>query len=144
MAIIRLIRGLSYMDGHIKVTREKPEVSVDDAKVAHYVATGFFEAVNGGSAAEQVPAEGTKADGESEIADGTKLAEVPLDLEESKSAEESNKKDPVDGMSLAELKEYAEKNGIVISGLTKKAEIINAIKEAEKKAAEAREVLRQA
>lgn len=132
MAIIRLIRGLSYMDGHINVTMEKPEVNVDDAKVAHYVGTGFFEVVSVGASAEDSVSEAAEdADAAEETGKESDLADIP---------DEGN---PVDGMTVAELKEYAENNGIVISGLTKKAEIIDAIKEAEKRAAEARELLRQ-
>ena len=44
MVKIGLIHGMSYRDSRIFVTKEKPEVLVDDMDVAkHYENTGFFK-----------------------------------------------------------------------------------------------------
>ena len=140
MAKIELIRGMSYKDGHIFVTKEKPEICVEDMATAkHYADTGFFK----------ILAEA----GATDAATGTSLEdEFPADLftppedEEPKPIAEAGATDALEqelnSMTVAELKSYASVRGIDITGLSKKAELVEHISAEQKKADEARALLR--
>lgn len=139
MVKIELIRGMSYKDGHIFATKEKPEICVEDMATAkHYADTGFFK----------ILAETGMTD-----AAGTSLEdEFPADLftppadEETEPIAETGTTDAMEqelnSMTVAELKSYASIRGIDITGLSKKAELVEHISAEQKKADEARALLR--
>lgn len=106
MVKIELIRGMSYKDGHIFVTKEKPEICVEDMATAkHYADTGFFKILAEAGATDALEQE-------------------------------------LNSMTVAELKSYASVRGIDITGLSKKAELVEHISAEQKKADEARALLR--
>lgn len=122
---LRLVKGLSY-SGAVSATKDHPDVFVEDEKkYQRAMKSGYFE----------------------------EIADAPVDTAEPKSGREEDKfpaedeeperlADTLADMNTTELRAYASLNGIDTSGLKKKEEILNAIKEAEKKAEEARAALR--
>lgn len=121
---LKLIKGLSY-NGAVSATKDHPDVFVEDEKkYQRAMASGYFEEIKGAETPE-------------------KDADAERHLEEEEHAESKGEPDALADMSLTELKAYAALNGIDITSLKKKDEIIDAIKAAEKKADEARSALRQ-
>lgn len=139
MVKIELIRGMSYKDGHIHATKEKPEVCVGDMDIAkHYADTGFFIIL-----AEAGAADTTAVSMEEELpAD----LFTPPDDEETEPIAEAGAADALEqelnSKTVAELKAYASARGIDITGLSKKAELVEHISSEQKKADEARALLR--
>ena len=144
MVKIGLIHGMSYRDSRIFVTKEKPEVLVEDMDVAkHYEDTGFFKilgeagtdtAVLSASLENEFPADlfTPPEDEESEpvVEAGTDTAEDDVLTKE------------LNSKTVAELKEYASARGIDTAGLSKKADLVQHISSEQKKADEARALLR--
>ena len=142
MVKIGLIHGMSYRDSRIFVTKEKPEVLVDDMDIAkHYENTGFFKILGEAgtdtaalSAALEFPADlfTPPEDEKPELAveAGTDAAEDDVLVKE------------LNSKTVAELKEYASARGIDTTGLSKKADLVQHISSEQKKADEARALLR--
>lgn len=144
MVKIGLIHGMSYRDSRIFVTKEKPEVLVEDMDVAkHYEDTGFFKIL--GEAGTDTAALSAALENE-----------FPADLftppEDEKSepvveagtdtAEDDVLTKELNSKTVAELKEYASARGIDTAGLSKKADLVQHISSEQKKADEARALLR--
>ena len=130
MVKIGLIHGMSYRDSRIFVTKEKPEVLVEDMDVAkHYEDTGFFKIL--GEA-------GTDTAALSAVLEN----EFPADLFTPPEDEESEPVVEAGTDTVAELKEYASARGIDTAGLSKKADLVQHISSEQKKADEARALLR--
>lgn len=145
---LRLVKGLSY-SGAVYATKREPDVVVPDGdryRVA--MASGYFEEIS-------IPRKDVARTPE-------KSMEMPCPAEEfgnqdkertpgksmgqrtiGRDASGQDGKTPhVSGMTLEELKAYALISGIDISGLRKKDDILAAVEDAERKAAEARVALR--
>ena len=122
---LRLIKALSY-SGAVSATKDRPDVFVEDEKRYQMaMESGYFEEIT------DVPKETVEPDGEHEE------SEFSMDDEEPEAPA-----DALSDMNATELKAYAALNGIDISGLKKKEDILGAIKTSEKKADEARAALR--
>ena len=144
MVKIGLIHGMSYRDSRIFVTKEKPEVLVDDMDVAkHYENTGFFKILG-------------EAGTDTAALSAALQNEFPADLftppeeEEPEPVVEAGPENAGDDVltkelnskTVAELKEYASARGIDTAGLSKKADLVQHISSEQKKADEARALLR--
>ena len=144
MVKIGLIHGMSYRDSRIFVTKEKPEVLVDDMDTAkHYENTGFFKIL--GEAGTDTAALSAALENEfpadlvtpPEDEEAESVAEAGTDTAENDAlVKELNSK------TVAELKEYASARGIDTAGLSKKADLVQHISSEQKKADEARALLR--
>jgi len=131
MVRIRLAKGMSYKDKNIHVTKQKPEVEVNDMELAlYYESTGFFEILPASGSSEPE----YSIEPPEELWDSTEYSDIP-DSADVFSAELSEK-------TVAELKEYAKARGIDITGLAKKSELIEHIINEQKKADEVRALLR--
>lgn len=144
MVKLELIRGLSYKDRHISATKSEPEVLVDDMDVAkHYENTGFFKilgeagtdtAALSAALENEFPADlftpPEDEEPESVVEAGTDTAEDDVLTKE------------LNSKTVAELKEYASARGIDTAGLSKKADLVQHISSEQKKADEARALLR--
>lgn len=130
MVRIRLVKGMSYKDKSIHVTKQKPEVDVNDMELAlYYENTGFFEILPASGSSEPE----YSIEPPEELWDSTENSDIPYSADVF-SAELSEK-------TVAELKEYAKARGIDITGLAKKSELIEHIINEQKKADEARALL---
>lgn len=144
MVKIGLIHGMSYRDSRIFVTKEKPEVLVDDMDVAkHYEDTGFFKIL--GEAGTDTAALSAALENEFP----TDLFTPPEDEESehvveagTDTAEDDVLTKELNSKTVAELKEYASARGIDTAGLNKKADLVQHISSEQKKADEARALLR--
>ena len=165
MVKIGLIHGMSYRDNRIFATKETPEVVVDDMDVAkHYENTGFFKIL--GEAGTDTTTLSAALENEfpadlftpPEDKEPESVAEAGTDTEEDDVlTKELNSK------TVAELKEYAETGFrgwefaggkavanqemnrlqlIDTTGLSKKADLVQHIFSEQKKADEARALLR--
>lgn len=99
---LKLIKALSYC-GVVTATHQHPDISVEDKATADAaVATGYF-----------------------------KLVETEESAEE-KTPEESGEKEPgkkLEEMTVPELETYAAYKGVSLKGISKKADIIEKLKE---------------
>ena len=144
MVKIGLIHGMSYRDSRIFVTKEKPEVLVEDMDVAkHYEDTGFFKIL--GEAGTDTAALSAALENEFPA----DLFTPPEDEEpepvveaETDTAEDDALTKELNSKTVAELKEYASARGIDTAGLSKKADLVQHISSEQKKADEARALLR--
>lgn len=144
MVKLELIRGLSYKDRRICATKSEPEVLVDDIDTAkHYENTGFFKIL--GEAGTDTTTLSAALENEfpadlftpPEDKEPESVAEAGTDTEEDDVlTKELNSK------TVAELKEYASARGIDTAGLSKKADLVQHISSEQKKADEARALLR--
>lgn len=144
MVKIGLIHGMSYRDSRIFVTKEKPEVLVDDMGVAkHYESTGFFKilgeagtdtAALSAALENDFPADlftpPEDEEPEAVVKAGTDTADDDVLTKE------------LNSKTVAELKEYASARGIDTAGLSKKADLVQHISSEQKKTDEARALLR--
>lgn len=123
---LKLVKGLSYWSRFAKASKEHPDIYLEDGP--DYEAAlncGFFVEVDDpdiGSAEGGDPVSDTIADGEYEAEEETA--------------------DGFEEMSVADLKAYAQINGIDIGSAKKKEDILAAIREAEAHAAEVRAEMR--
>lgn len=144
MVKIGLIHGMSYRDSRIFVTKEKPEVLVEDMDVAkHYEDTGFFKIL--GEAGTDTAALSTALENEFPA----DLFTPPEDEEPeavvkagTDTADDDVLTKELNSKTVAELKEYASARGIDTAGLSKKADLVQHISSEQKKADEARALLR--
>lgn len=144
MVKIGLIHGMSYRDSRIFVTKEKPEVLVEDMDVAkHYEDTGFFKIL--GEAGTDTAALSAALENEFPV----DLFTPPEDEESepvveagTDTAEDDVLTKELNSKTVAELKEYASARGIDTAGLSKKADLVQHISSEQKKADEARALLR--
>lgn len=103
---LKLNKALSYC-GVVTATRQHPDVIVEDKATADAaVATGYFKLV----AAEETPEETTEGN-------------TPEDTE----GKEPGKK--LEEMTVPELETYAAYKGVSLKGISKKADIIEKLKE---------------
>lgn len=144
MVKIGLIHGMSYRDSRIFVTKEKPEVLVEDMDVAkHYEDTGFFKIL--GEAGTDTAALSAALENEfpadlftpPEDEESEPVVEAGTDT-----AEDDALTKELNSKTVAELKEYASARGIDTAGLSKKADLVQHISSEQKKADEARVLLR--
>lgn len=131
---LRLVKGKSYW-GIVKASEEQPDVFVQEKEKAdHLVKTGFFSLV--GEESEQ--------DAERKKQDDADVENADLFSDE---AEEEPQEKPIimelQGMTKAELTEYAEKKGIDITGCRTKDDIFQRVIDAIARADEARAALRE-
>lgn len=112
MAKLKLIKAKSYLGGvkggTITATAKNPIVDVPEEDVERLLATGYFGVVEG-----ENNADGGKADN-----GGDNDGKTPFDAEE------------LAEMSIPELREFAKEREINLEGLTKKADILEAISKA--------------
>lgn len=121
---LKLIKGLSY-SGIVRATARKPDVFTEDKAVRDAaLASGYFAEA-----------------GEVETVDDNHLPDPVGGNESVKTADHATE---LSKMTTEELKAYASINGIPLGSAKKKEAILKAIKDAEDKAAEAREALRNA
>lgn len=144
MVKIGLIHGMSYRDSRIFVTKEKPEALVEDMDVAkHYEDTGFFKIL--GEAGTDTAALSAALENEfpadlftpPEDEESEPVVEAGTDT-----AEDDVLTKELNSKTVAELKEYASARGIDTAGLSKKADLVQHISSEQKKADEARALLR--
>lgn len=144
MVKIGLIHGMSYRDSRIFVTKEKPEVLVEDMDVAkHYEDTGFFKIL--GEAGTDTAALSAALENEfpadlftpPEDEESEPVVEAGTDT-----AEDDALTKELNSKTVAELKEYDSARGIDTAGLSKKADLVQHISSEQKKADEARALLR--
>ena len=144
MVKIGLIHGMSYRDSRIFVTKEKPEVLVEDMDVAkHYEDTGFFKIL--GEAGTDTAALSAALENEfpadlftpPEDEESEPVVEAGTDT-----AEDDALTKELNSKTVAELKEYVSARGIDTAGLSKKADLVQHISSEQKKADEARALLR--
>lgn len=122
---LKLIKGLSY-DGAVSATKACPDVFVDDeVKYMSALKSGYFKEI----AEEQASEENTEVS-----SDAIEYSDSDM--------KENTVSDELSGMSVDELRAYAELGGIDLAGARKKDDILKAIKAAEERAAEARQSIR--
>lgn len=135
---------MSYRDSRIFVTKEKPEALVEDMDVAkHYEDTGFFKIL--GEAGTDTAALSAALENEfpadlftpPEDEESEPVVEAGTDT-----AEDDVLTKELNSKTVAELKEYASARGIDTAGLSKKADLVQHISSEQKKADEARALLR--
>ena len=131
MIRLRLIKGLSHVNAYVSATQKNPIVTVETEEAAAYcVAGGFFEIIgNDTSAAGNVKAQDETAPLETTVADIEPEAAAPAVSKPDDYG--TNEDDELSTMTVAELRAYAETTGVDLGKLTKKADIIAAIRKAE-------------
>lgn len=144
---LRLIKGLSY-DGVVRASAAHPDVFVDDPeKYTALLESGYFEALpdaytvtghlDTGFLSEMDEEQLDKlADDMGADTTGKDKAEVVAAV-----AEEPVEVPDISKMKLDELKEFAEDNGIDLTGCTTKASILQKIREYEADAAAAAAII---
>lgn len=139
---LRLIKGLSY-DGVVRASAAHPDVFVDDPeKYTALLESGYFEALPDahtvtGFLGEMDEEQLDKlADDMGVDTTGKDKAEVVAAV-----AEEPVEAPDISKMKLDELKEFAEDNGIDLTGCTTKASILQKIREYEADAAAAAAII---
>ena len=111
---VKLVKGMSYFDGEIRVTKENPCIEVPDEKVTSLISTGYFKAIDEPEALDPDVEDPEDEDfDEEEPEDDTEYIVEPVDFEK---------------MTVPKLREYAAKNNIDISEAKNKTEIIVAIR----------------
>ena len=123
---LRLIKGLSY-DGVVRASAAHPDVFVDDPeKYTALLESGYFEALP----------DAHTVTGHLDTDFLGEMAEVVAAV-----AEEPVEVPDISKMKLDELKEFAEDNGIDLTGCTTKASILQKIREYEADAAAAAAII---
>ena len=123
---LRLIKGASYM-GAVYATKAKPDVYIDDeVKYQRAMASGYFADVTG-TEDEDVKVYEPKT---------SEAIDLMNDIEEEAPAE-----NPLDSMSVTELRAYATVNGIDLGKKKRREDILKLIKASEERADEARRAL---
>lgn len=129
MKKIKLVRGRSYADGKISVSRACPVASVSDEDAAFYLDSGYFE---------------ENAD-KSEENDIKNIEMHKKNAEKSKEIKKPSASDQLKAelqkMKVTDLKDYAEKHGVITKS-SRKETLIAEIMKADARAQEAREALR--
>lgn len=120
MIRLRLTHGLSHSNGFVSATSRNPIVTVEDEAAARFcVDSGFFEIVG-----DEIPKQ--------PAGDGTdKPIDPHADTGDNGGDDAGTDEDELNGMTVSQLKVYAETVGIDLGKLTKKADIIEAIRKAE-------------
>ena len=134
MERLKLVQGLSYSYGDMVATKTHPFVEVEDTAVADYlVRTGFFVPIDfDSSSAKGVPAHETKKGDPEDTVGMPSPVKAP-----------AKKASPLDKMTVEELREYADIQGIPLGSAKQKKTILKVIREAEAKAAEALKALQE-
>ena len=144
MVKIGLIHGMSYRDSRIFVTKEKPEVLVDDMDIAkHYENTGFFKILGEAGTDTAAPSAALENEFLADLFTPPEDEKPELAVEAgTDAAEDDVLTKELNSKTVAELKEYASARGIDTTGLSKKADLVQHISSEQKKADEARALLR--
>jgi len=122
---LKLTHGLSHSNGYVSATQRNPFVEVEDEAIAQFcINSGYFARVDGKMPAD----EATKAPAQTREAPQEKPVTQKPSAE---SAAPADDEDELESMTVAELKAYAETVGIDLGKLTKKPDIVNAIRKAE-------------
>ena len=130
---LRLKKGLSYA-GAVHATKAKPDVFTDDAvKYSLAMKSGYFEDLTAYEDNDIKIYEPRS----SAISESSPNAVEDVEDSEPEEAQE----DPLDAMSVTELRAYATVKGIELGKKKRREDILAAIKESEKRADEARRAL---
>lgn len=109
---LKLCKGLSYSNGKVTATKQRPDVFVDDkATAGAALASGYFKLVSGPEGTVTPP------HGEGENPGFPPPGEVVGHLD----------REQLEGMTIPDLKKLAGDMGVDIKGLKAKADIISAI-----------------
>ena len=130
MIRLRLIKGISHTNAYVAASQKNPIVTVESEEAAAAcVAGGFFEIVSVDDRAG--------ADKAQEESASLNAANIPVNMEAAEIAVDTidvdgtDEGDELDSMTVAELRAYADTTGVNLGKLTKKADIISAIRKAE-------------
>lgn len=144
---LRLIKGLSY-DGVVRASAAHPDVFVDDPeKYTALLESGYFEALPDAYTVTGHLDTGFLGEMDEEqldkLADDMGVDTIGKDKAEvvAAVAEEPVEVPDISKMKLDELKEFAEDNGIDLTGYTTKASILQKIREYEADAAAAAAII---
>jgi len=126
---LKLTHGMSHSNGFVSATQRNPYVEVEDEAIAKYcIDSGFFARVDGKIAPESAPAAPAATSAPS---DETGTSNTANDGENAAPAAPADDSDELESMTVNELKAYAETVGIDLGKLTKKPDIVAAIRKAE-------------
>ena len=132
MITLKLTHGLSHSNGFVSATQRNPYVEVEDEAVAKYcIDSGFFARVGGKIVSESAPAAPAAPATTSAPSDETGTSNTANDGENAAPAAPADDSDELESMTVNELKAYAETVGIDLGKLTKKPDIVAAIRKAE-------------
>lgn len=128
MITLKLTHGMSHSNGFVSATQRNPYVEVEDEAVAKYcIDSGFFARVDGKAFSKPAPAAPVAP-----AAPSNEQASNPAnDGENAIPAAPADDSDELESMTVNELKAYAETVGIDLGKLTKKPDIVAAIRKAE-------------
>ncbi len=129
MITLKLTHGLSHSNGIVSATARNPYVTVPDEEAARICTEGRYFARADGAAAAQRAQPAAAASAEPAKDNGRtagKEAEKPAPVEDDE--------DELEAMTVPELKAYAETVGIDLGKLTRKVDIVAAIRKAEAEA----------
>lgn len=145
MYVLKLIKGLSYT-GVVSATVERPIVMVEDeARARKALASGYFEQVKGPDPAPApepdppAPEKDTTTPGENTDSKSDDT-ETPPPAPEGGEGQGTAEK-PLEEMKLEELLAYAKAHDYDLGGATRKADVLQRIKEIEADAAAAAALL---
>ena len=130
---VKLIKGLSYSNGRVYASKDKPIIEVNEAEGEKLLASGRFELVEDEDPPIPVAEE---SDDEVESLDDIVEEDDGEGSPKGENVEDQEDKEylipPVDfdKMTVNELKTYVKENEIDIGGLTRKDEIKQALLEA--------------
>ena len=129
MITLKLTHGMSHSNGFVSATQRNPYVEVEDEAIAKYcIDSGFFARVDGKIVPESAPAAPAATSAPS---DETGTSNTANDGENAAPAAPADDSDELESMTVNELKAYAETVGIDLGKLTKKPDIVAAIRKAE-------------
>lgn len=124
---LKLVKGLSYWSRFAKASKEHPDIYLEDGPdYEAALSCGFFAEV------EDVPKDESAEGGDP----------VSVDTADGEDEPEESTADGFEEMSVADLKAYAQINGIGLGSAKKKDDILAAIRAAEAHAAEVRAEMR--
>ena len=132
MITLKLTHGLSHSNGIVSATARNPYVTVPDEEAARIcIEGGYFERVDGAEAERRAqPAAAVPAAAAEPAKDNGRTA----GKEAEKPAPVEDDEDELEAMTVPELKAYAETVGIDLGKLTRKVDIVAAIRKAEAEA----------
>ena len=131
MIRLRLTHGLSHDNGLVSATQKNPIVTVEDEAAARFcVDSGFFEIIGNDESQPTVESrkEQPKAAAASKPVSVENAVRVPSAPDVDGAGDDA---DELDAMTVTELRNYADMTGVDLGKLTKKGDIIDAIRKAE-------------
>ena len=130
MIRLRLIKGLSHTNAYVSASQKNPIVTVEtEEAAAACVAGGFFEIVGNDASVEPGKAQAEAASLDTFNHENEPDAAAPA--VETPDISGTDEEDELESMTVAELRAYAETTGVALGKLTKKADIVAAIRKAE-------------